>query len=407
MKPKVFVGSSSESLEIARSIQFHLNEDCEVVLWDKNFFEPSQTTIETLVKRKNEFDFAILVFTGDDKTTSRNVETLSPRDNIIFELGLFIAAIGRERTFVVCDRHDKPKIPSDLLGVSLCTFDKPNEDDFISCLGATATTLRNVIRKYGKLHRVEYDTDKVQGLRLFQHEGYYPIDVEQGTNNPSLNPEIFMKAVKYFLFEKNDRLAVTDLVYLREDNLTHIGDIIKNDADLQMYNKLVSKYNLKKFLNEFQIEQNKIFDNYVRIVNDFGDTFKDTHMEILLHNIRNPLRSIVALRNTEKISGRQKFDPSTRFVVQFVKNQGKMLMEEMTKGSKVRYLKQFNKTKKVKATTTPLFHERYGLIGILCVNIDIDSVSKMKKKDIDKFISDYIYNTGQTPDFEKEIWGVK
>jgi predicted transcriptional regulator YheO len=196
-------------------------------------------------------------------------------------------------------------------------------------------------------------------------------------------------------------------VYLREDNLRHIGDIITTKEGKDLYDKLISKYNLRNFLNEFQKEQNKIFDNYIRMVNDIGDTFKDVHMEILLHNIRNPLRSIIALRNTEKISKRQKFDPSTRFVVQFVKNQGKMLMEEMNQGSKVRYLKQFNKTKQVKATTTPIFHERYGLIGILCINIDIDAMKELKKKEITAFIDNYISNTGHTPDFEKEDWGLK
>jgi hypothetical protein len=211
MKPKVFVGSSSEALEIVKSIQVLLNDECEVVRWDKNFFELSMTTIEVLVKRKDEFDFAILVFTGDDTAVSRGTQFLAPRDNILFELGLFISALGRERTFVVCSKKDKPKIPSDLLGVTFCTFDHPSDGDFISCLGAASTVILKEIKKQGKRHKPEYDTEIVKGLRLFQHEGYYPIDIEEGTNNPSLNAEIFSKAVNYFLYEKYDRLAVTDL----------------------------------------------------------------------------------------------------------------------------------------------------------------------------------------------------
>src|SRR5262249_46203633 len=55
---------------------------------------------------------------GDDFTKSRGVETKSPRDNLIFELGLFMGALGRRRAFpiVAPGKNTAVKLPSDLLG---------------------------------------------------------------------------------------------------------------------------------------------------------------------------------------------------------------------------------------------------------------------------------------------------
>lgn len=244
---------------------------------------------------------------------------------------------------------------------------------------------------------------EVEGKRLFQHRGYYPIDLAPKTNFPSLNRKIFVKSIKHFLRDENyDRLAAMDLVYLREDNLEENLDVLK-DEDLPLYEQLVEKYDLLGFIQRFEEEDKEIFGNFVRIVNDLGDTLKDVGFEILLHNVRNPIRSIIACRNSETISRRKLYDPSTRFVVQYVKNQGRRLIRAMQSGSKLSYLKQFHRTKQVKATTTPLYHPRYGLVGILCVNIDIDSVLQLDEKGRDMFFENYVKNTGYTPRFEKEF----
>ena len=121
-----------------------------------------------------------------------------------------------------------------------------------------------------------------------------------------------------------------DLVYLREDNLVD-GDILK-DEDISLYESLVERYNLLDFIANRREEDDDIFSNFVKVVNDLGDTLKDVYFEVLLHNVRNPIRSIIAVRNSEKVSGRKLFDPSTRFVVQYVKNQGRELIRAMQGG---------------------------------------------------------------------------
>jgi predicted nucleotide-binding protein len=113
-RPSVFIGSSSEGLEFARAIRDLLEHDAEGVLWNEGFFALGNTFIESLVSSLPTFDFAVLVLTADDLIHSRNDEILGPRDNVIFELGLFMGRLGRSRTFIVHQANAQLKIPTDL-----------------------------------------------------------------------------------------------------------------------------------------------------------------------------------------------------------------------------------------------------------------------------------------------------
>jgi predicted nucleotide-binding protein len=149
MRPKIFIGSSSEGLKIAQSIQVLLDHSCEATIWSQGVFGLSQGTLESLVLALDKFDFAILVLTPDDMTTSREQTTQSPRDNVLFELGLFVGGIGRDRTFVVFDRSSQIKIPTDLAGITLATFQKHSDGNLLSSLGAPTTLIENEVQRLG------------------------------------------------------------------------------------------------------------------------------------------------------------------------------------------------------------------------------------------------------------------
>src|SRR5215216_6625298 len=99
MKPSLFIGSSSEGLEIARAIELNLEHDAEVTIWSSGLFGLGMGTLETLVNSLDKFDFAALILTPDDTVTSRGDTSDSPRDNVLLELGLFVGRLGRQRTF--------------------------------------------------------------------------------------------------------------------------------------------------------------------------------------------------------------------------------------------------------------------------------------------------------------------
>ena len=148
-KPFVFIGSSAEGLDMAKAVQANLEYSCECQIWSQGLFGLSSGTLETLVKSIDKFDFAILVLTEDDITISRGNEQKSPRDNVIFELGLFIGGLGQKRTFIVIDRNGKIKLPSDLAGITPASFEPPVNGTIQSAVGTACLQIEQAIKELG------------------------------------------------------------------------------------------------------------------------------------------------------------------------------------------------------------------------------------------------------------------
>lgn len=127
---RVFIGSSLEHLETARYLQSEIEKftDCEATCWDQDVFRLSTYAVESLTKEARRSDFAVLLATPDDTTQKRGRTASSPRDNVVFELGLLTGVLGRERTFLVADKSDENlQLPSDLNGLAYGWF-KPRTD---------------------------------------------------------------------------------------------------------------------------------------------------------------------------------------------------------------------------------------------------------------------------------------
>jgi CRP/FNR family cyclic AMP-dependent transcriptional regulator len=146
-EPAIFIGSSSEGLPIGKIINRYLQRHPFVPrLWSNGVFEATKTTIEDLMRIRKETDFAVLVLTGDDVTKSRGKGSPSPRDNVIFELGLFMGALDRERTYIVAARGLKLKIPTDLLGVKCLPFHRRRGRSLARNLQPVLQELRKLIQ---------------------------------------------------------------------------------------------------------------------------------------------------------------------------------------------------------------------------------------------------------------------
>jgi hypothetical protein len=157
VRPAVFIASSSEGKKFALAVQNALQADAEITTWDQGAFAIGQTFIEGLVEATSRFDFAILLLTPDDIVQSRSAELASPRDNVIFELGLFMGKLGRDRTFILQQPGASLKIPTDLAGVVTSPYDWPRTDMNHRAAVATASeTIRERIQALGKRdHSVE------------------------------------------------------------------------------------------------------------------------------------------------------------------------------------------------------------------------------------------------------------
>jgi predicted nucleotide-binding protein len=180
-KIRIFIASSTEgksiAAELCSALQAELGIDALVELWTEKF-EFMETAIESLETVANETDFAMVVMTPDDVTVSREKEERAPRDNLVFELGLFIGALGRNRSIVAReakvarearqalklpfigalfrkfsigarDAKQALKLPSDMLGVTVLTYNSASQCELRTSLHEQCEKLATHIRDRG------------------------------------------------------------------------------------------------------------------------------------------------------------------------------------------------------------------------------------------------------------------
>jgi hypothetical protein len=121
-RPVVFIGSSSEGVLVAKEIELQLDHYAESNIWKDDVFKLGMGTLETLTSELDTFDFAIFVLSPDDTLETRGLSYSSPRDNVLFELGLFMGSLGRSRTFIVHADGVDLKLPSDLAGITTSPY---------------------------------------------------------------------------------------------------------------------------------------------------------------------------------------------------------------------------------------------------------------------------------------------
>ena len=143
----IFIGSSVEGLDVAYAIQENLEFDAEPTVWSQGIFAPSHTALTDLVRAAAATDIAILTLTPDDVRLVRGRPVSTPRDNLIFELGLFIGALGIERVFFVVPQGQMDlHLPTDLLGVTPLTYVADRSDrNLLAALEPSCNRLRRAI----------------------------------------------------------------------------------------------------------------------------------------------------------------------------------------------------------------------------------------------------------------------
>jgi Predicted nucleotide-binding protein containing TIR-like domain len=155
VKPRIFLGSSGRQAKLVQALTRGLAEVAEVEPWT-TVFNPGVSTLDRLVELTREVDFAAFVFAHDDWTSSPADTTAtgqaSPRDNVVFEAGLFGGALGMRRTFIL---HAKgAKLPTDLLGMTAVRYP---EDLTPADMREVNHKLRKAIEEEGRLTRLEGD----------------------------------------------------------------------------------------------------------------------------------------------------------------------------------------------------------------------------------------------------------
>jgi len=154
MKPRIFLGSSGKQAKLVQALTRGLADVADVEPWT-GVFNPGVSTLDRLVELTGEVDFAAFVFAQDDWTSHPSDPAegqASPRDNVVFEAGLFGGALGMRRTFIL---HAKgAKLPTDLLGMTAVRYP---EALTAADMRAVNQKLRKAIEDEGRLTRLEGD----------------------------------------------------------------------------------------------------------------------------------------------------------------------------------------------------------------------------------------------------------
>ena len=155
-KPRIFLGSSAQQEKLIQALTRGLEDVAHVEPWTTSF-NPGTTALERLLELTHEVDFAAFVFARDDWTATSAPASLppgsgqaSPRDNVVFEAGLFGGVLGMRRTFIL--HASGSKLPSDLLGLTSVRYDAAGTPAEIKIVNQK---LRKAIQNEGRVARIE------------------------------------------------------------------------------------------------------------------------------------------------------------------------------------------------------------------------------------------------------------
>jgi len=155
-KPRIFLGSSGKQGKLLQALTRGLEDVAQVVPWTTSF-NPGTTTLDRLLELTREVDFAAFVFAQDDWTTSTaptapapGSAQASPRDNVVFEAGLFGGVLGMHRTFIL--HASGAKLPTDLLGLTCVRYD---EATTAAGMRAVNQKLRKAIESVGRVAGID------------------------------------------------------------------------------------------------------------------------------------------------------------------------------------------------------------------------------------------------------------
>ncbi|MCI9865247.1 nucleotide-binding protein [Rhizobium skierniewicense] len=149
-KVRVFIISSAEALPVARLVRNAFEHDPFITtIWTDGVFRVANYTLTNLEAEIDDSDFAVAIAHADDLTESRGKDWPSPRDNVVFELGLFMGRLGRQRAILMEPREEKVKLPSDLSGITTIPYRFESGRDAASLIAPACDKLRQHILELG------------------------------------------------------------------------------------------------------------------------------------------------------------------------------------------------------------------------------------------------------------------
>lgn len=213
-RPTAFVGSSSESKDIAGAIHQNLEANVEITCWyHLSFSRPMSSIIEDLNAKAARFDFGVFIFTPDDVVTIREKTMASVRNNVLFELGFFGGRLGLDRVFVIAPSDfDEAWLPTDLQGRNIIKFSRRQDGDLHAALETACITLqRSIVFAGARPERLRQQAGRERNERAK--------DTVQDLSPPDrIIAEKQIGASSFVVINDDIRNARTDIIVSSDDN---------------------------------------------------------------------------------------------------------------------------------------------------------------------------------------------
>ena len=194
------------------------------------------------------------------------------------------------------------------------------------------------------------------GKKLEDYD-FYPYSVNRD-NFSEFSLKDFRLGMHYFL-RNFDPMAARQLIFIGEQNNVRAQ---LEPTEQQVYARFFTRYDGKKIADDTR----EYLENYARIVRLLGKSFPNLGIEILLHDLANPSRSLVALENN--VTGRNLHDGTTNLVIDLKKRQ-------MTQEERLNYELKIG-ARRFKCTTIPVVRPEYGVVGAVCINVDANYLTE-------------------------------
>lgn len=147
---KVFIMSSVETIPVTDLIIQHFQYDPFLAIaWHHGVFKASHYTLEDLENQLDDSDFAIAIAHADDVVITRDEQWPTVRDNVIFELGMFLGRLGRRRAFLMEQRDGDIRLPSDLAGLTTIPYRYQKGVEAMALIAPACAKLRELILSAG------------------------------------------------------------------------------------------------------------------------------------------------------------------------------------------------------------------------------------------------------------------
>lgn len=199
----------------------------------------------------------------------------------------------------------------------------------------------------------KYRERKARVGRNLEDYDFYPFSLDD-KRVLYFDMDMFKSGVRHLLSHRDD-MAARQLILIGEQN-----DVVNKltGDDLALYRKFYARNGGDDVIDDTE----RFLENYKRIVRLIGDSFPDSGMEILLHNLVNPSRALSCIRNN--VTGRSLEAPATNLVLDLKRRR---LNDE----DKLNYELRIG-ARRFKCTTVPIYRERFGLVGAICINVDMN-----------------------------------